>query len=224
MASEQRRATGGGDKLTLEEKFHKDGIGSIGFKLNRLHVFLAMIVITFFTLVRMPIVGYSALIVLIVFLFVTFKDPDFPLGKEENKIQPEEPLYPVMEAMSLMRVGGGIGIGGGNTELYNKFIDVLIKGGVIDQNTEPDDIVLEVVETNPPTYELSVYQIGKTESGIVSACNAALLAYNAYVVNVEEIGGTNYRISFQIETDIEKLSALGMYNYNQLLAAVEEEE
>lgn len=216
-------------ELTLEDKFHsakKSGANTTNIKLNRRWAFAIALILTFMCLFSFPLIGIPALIVVILYAFFTLKDPKCPiniLGELDDDDDDDSDMNErLLDYFSLMRVNTKPGAGN-NTQLYDKFIDVLIKGGIIDNNTDLNDIALKVVCSNPPTYELELNQIGKTERQLVDACERALLAYSAYLVDVEEIGGTNYRITYKLESDIDILAGKGIITYDTLLDGVNAE-
>lgn len=221
---------------TLEDRWHHGrGVGINGsFNLNRRVVFIIAILLTvFFCWSPSPTVqlfiGLPALLVVVVLAFFTLKDPECPIniigelddedGKNTEKNENLLNMFSLMRCDKTLSIAGS----GGSTALYDKFIDVLIKGGVIDKDTRPEEIKLRVVSTDPPTYEIEMYQIGKTERQLEAACENALLAYSAYLCDVKEIGDTNYRITYLLESEIDTLSKLGIVPYNELLARTESE-
>lgn len=228
-------------ELTLEEKFHRgkggglnlgEGMPEISFTRKKLFAAISIIAIVggaFF-----PIVGFILSLVAIMMVYFTLRDPQcgITLGFLP-KIEEGDDYSDAVEMFSLSRGAGAASskkASKGDTsnlsedKVYNKFIDVLIRGGIIDRDTERDDIKLKVVRTHPATYELEMYQIGKTERQLVGACENALLAYNAYVVEVEEIGDTRYRIAYVLESEIARLAAKGLITYNQMLDMVEQDD
>lgn len=221
---------------TLEDKWHHGrGVGINGsFSVNRRVVFIAACLLALFfcwspNATMQLFVGLPALLVAVVLVFFTLKDPECPvnfLGEldadDDDAAERNENL---LNTFSLMRCDKAISISGsgGNGALYDKFIDVLIKGGLIDKDTRPEELKLKVVSANPPTYEIEMYQIGKTERQLVAACENALLAYSAYLCDVHEIGDTNYRITYLLESEIDTLASMGIITYDELLEKVEAE-
>lgn len=200
--------------LTLEERFHsgkrpKEAGEPMGFSIDRRAVFAATILCTLLFIGKVPLLALASLFVVMLFIVFTVKDPACPCG-QIGKVRPDEEGYSLVKMFSLYQTGTGVtGDTPKKSDDYDKFIDVLIKGGVIDNNTEPDDIRLTVVTMDPPTFELELNQIGTTEAQLISACQNARLAYSAYVVDVQEIGDTNYRIQYLLESEIDTLSQMG---------------
>lgn len=212
---------------SLEDIFY---VGSspakTSFRINRKLVFVIALLAMMFLWNWQPIIAVPALILVIIMTISTIKDPQCPLtifdnDKDDDGHDDNEYWDQLMDFFSLYREKAITLGGSGDPELYNKFIDVLITGAVIDKNTKPDDIELKVIDKNPPTYELKLKQIGKTERQLEIACENALFAYSAYLVDIEDLGNTRYRITFKIESDIELLTNAGIITYDEVLNKTE---
>ena len=201
---------------SLEETFHSGSTGE-GFNFNRRWVFIIALILTFIFITSVPLIGVPALILVVIFVFFTLKDPDCPINIIGD-LSDDENGDDLLNMFSLYRVGSKVT--SGNRELYDKFIDVLIKGGIIDVNTDPEEINLTVISSDPPTYELELNQIGKTERQLITACENALLAYSAYLVDVREIGGTNYRVTYLLESELDTLEKMNV-TYTEMLSKLE---
>lgn len=241
-----RKAKSEEKEPTLEERFHHGGrgagsgipIGDLPFEFDRRAVYVILIIVLAIG-GSWPVIWAGALVVFLLMTIFTLKDPRCPLHRLMGEVDDAAPFGDedrgerLLDFFSLMRYGGkGVASKEGTTRaptedpaLYDKFIDVLIKGGVIDNNTELSEVKLRVVSADPPTFELELSQIGKTERQLVSACESALLAFDAYLVEVQDIGHTRYRIRYRIESDLEILEPQ-LISYEELLdrLALEQEE
>ncbi len=80
---------------------------------------------------------------------------------------------------------------------YNKFIDALISGGVIDDETMEEDI--EIDDPAPFVYTVKIHQMGKTAEKLEKACNAALNALAAVDVEIRQDAPSSYICVFSPE-------------------------
>lgn len=94
---------------------------------------------------------------------------------------------------------------------YNKFIDVLTAGRIIDAQTRREDISLECLEApEPDIFIFSTSQVGKTEGDIKRIVNSSLLAFNATGVSVEPVrnarrGNATFRITYFSDDEMARL-------------------
>lgn len=215
-------------ELSLEEKFYLGGGGGPASSsypwANRRTLFAACLILGFVLYKPLPIIGIPCLIAAVIFIFFTLKDPDCPINII-GSLDEEEGGETMLNTFSLLRQGISIGSPGGsnNPALYNKFIDVLIAGGVIDKNTEENAVQLSVVNSDPPTYDVRLTQVGKTERALVDACERAIFNYEAYLVDVKEMGPASYRVTYLLESEIDTLTAMGIVSYAEVLKRVQEE-
>lgn len=198
-------------ELTLNEQWYIQEDSRINPRL----VFLAALFITVFggffvwwlPLASAAFMGYM--------LYMTLKDPRCKIIKSSFSLDDIDTerfgtlsLYGPIDSIS-------------ESDSYNKMIDVLVDGNVIDKSTQDGDFSLEVVNLDPPVYKIALNQIGKTERQLVSACENSILAFNAYVVDVIEKDGS-YIVSYKIESDLDVLASQNIL-YSDLLVVFENE-
>ena len=80
---------------------------------------------------------------------------------------------------------------------FNRFVDALAAGGVIDAETLEEDI--EIEENAPLVYTVRLHQFGKTGNQLQKACAASLNALGAVDVEVKQTAPSEYIAVFSPE-------------------------
>lgn len=77
---------------------------------------------------------------------------------------------------------------------YNRFIDAMVSGKIIDEETTRED--LEILEVSPFVYTLEIHQHGKTYDMLQRACEQSLNAMGALAVDVKQESASMYRVRY----------------------------
>ena len=104
-------------------------------------------------------------------------------------------------------------------ERYNKFVDILQSGGVIDDKTQEGDIVLDMPA--PLVYTVEMHQIGKTVKTLEKAATSALDAMGCVSVEVRRTAPSSYMVIYSEYPPVDELAAVSV-SFSDLLDRVDE--
>lgn len=117
-----------------------------------------------------PLYALPPLCVAGVFIFMTVRHPEQFFALQQDKITRE------------------------NYARYNRFIDALIAGKIIDDDTIPEQLV--IFEPSPFVYTVEMHQPGKTFDMLQRACENSLNSMEALAVSVKQDSASNYTVRY----------------------------
>ena len=124
-------------------------------------------------------------------VYLTVKEPDTPYSLQSDKRRAEEVAQ------------------------YNRFVDVLATGNVIDADTTPDDIEIEQLDRF--SFIVRMRQFGKTQEQLEKACELSLNALGAVDVSVVRSAPSEYVITFTPDNPLKMLSGMNV-PYSEMLS------
>lgn len=80
--------------------------------------------------------------------------------------------------------------------LENKMIHNLIAAGVIDEDTSADQVLITAICADPPTFEMTFTQQGRTEKYIQDSLQKFVPVFDADRMTFQKIGNTSFSVSY----------------------------
>lgn len=137
----------------------------------RLFVLLASVLLVIVLIVLgYPLYALPPLCVAGVLIFMTVRHPENYFALQQDKITAEQYAR------------------------YNRFIDAMISGNIIDDDTTLEQLV--ILETSPFVYTLEMHQHGKTYDMLQRACEGSLNAMEALDVSVKQDSASKYTVRY----------------------------
>lgn len=106
-------------------------------------------------------------------------------------------------------------------ERRNAFLDCLYAGGVVDDETNAEQVA--IYSPAPMLFEFETRQPGKTEAMLRKAAEASLNAFGAVAVEVTRTAPSRFMVSYSTQTPAERLAGL-VCPYSALLEEVNAHE
>ena len=91
-------------------------------------------------------------------------------------------------------------------QLYNRFIDGLYAGGVLDDSTTPEDVT--ITSPAPLVYDIALTQVGKTAARLQRAAEDSIDALGCVDVTVDRTAPSCYRVTYSRQFPAERLAAI----------------
>lgn len=157
---------------------------------------ISLIVLVLFTVAAVVMVSPLAFLsawAAIVMIYVSIWHPDSPVAIQQDDRAFEEVVR------------------------FNKFVDILAAGGVIDADTTEEDIKLDMPA--PLVYTVALHQIGKTMKQLDAAVKNSLDAMGAVSVEIRRTAPSEYVVVFSEFPPVDELAAVEV-SFSSLLSRV----
>lgn len=102
---------------------------------------------------------------------------------------------------------------------FNRFVDILRAGGIIDDKTTDEDIAIDMPA--PLVYTVSLRQIGKTDKALLKAAQSSLDALGCVSVEVRRTAPSEYIVIYSEYPPVDELAAMSV-SFSSLLSRVDD--